>query len=227
MKQNINLMLAAKSVVMPLGEILPYEQNPRIHPDKQIKLLARLMKKYGIDQPIVVDEKNVILKGHGRRLAAIEAKFKEFPVVKHVGLSNKDKQAIRIADNQSNLLSNWDDDLLRTELGALKMDGFDLELLGFDDGQLNSFFLDQIKGETNAKGEWNGMPEFVQLDQSAYKSVVVHFENQKAVDLFEKKLGIKLPDKQKYIWYPKMKIEKYVDKTYADPKTLKARAKKK
>lgn len=208
-----------KTTLWPIGKIIPYDRNPRTHPEKQIELLATLMKKYGVDQPIVVDEHGVILKGHGRRLAAILAGFKEFPVVKHTGLKPDDKHAIRIADNQTNLLSFWDDELLRDEMGKLKMDGFDLELLGFDQGQLNSFFLERKPGATDPNDEWEGMPEFVQLDKTAFRSVVVHFPNQKAVDQFERKLNITLPEKQKYIWYPKIKIEKYVDKQYADTKT--------
>src|SRR4249919_2911525 len=115
---------------LPIGEIIPYENNPRTHSEKQIAMLAKLMKEYGIDQPIVVDEKGVILKGHDRRLAAIEAGFKKFPVVRHVGLSENDKRAIRIADNQVALLSGWDDELLKLEIKELQDQGFDLPMLG-------------------------------------------------------------------------------------------------
>jgi DNA modification methylase len=117
----------------PLEKIKPYPTNPRTHPPEQITLLATLMQKYGVDQPIVVDEKGVILKGHGRRMAAIEAGFDHFPVVIHHGLSEDAKRAIRIADNQVALLSGWSDDLLRGEMTQLSTAGFDMTLTGFDD----------------------------------------------------------------------------------------------
>src|SRR5262245_14249854 len=115
--------LAAES--WKLGDIKPYPNNPRTHPDEQVKLLAGLMKRYGVDQPIVVDEAGVILKGHGRLLAAYKAGFEEFPVVRHLGLAEHDKQAIRIADNQMSLLSEWDQSLLSAHLQELKLAGFD------------------------------------------------------------------------------------------------------
>ena len=88
-----------------LDSIKPYPHNARTHPPAQIKLLATLMKKWGPDQAIVVDEDGVILKGHGRRLAAIEAGFEVFPIVERLGLSRDDKEAMRIADNQIALLA--------------------------------------------------------------------------------------------------------------------------
>lgn len=134
---------AAKTELVPLGKIIPYERNPRTHPESQISLLAKLMKKYGVDQPIVVDGDGIILKGHGRRLAAIEAGFKEFPVVRHRGLSEEDKKAIRIADNQVALLSGWDDELLKMEIQELQSQGFDLPMLGFPEDKLAGIFLEE------------------------------------------------------------------------------------
>lgn len=122
-----------------LDKIIPYERNPRTHPPEQITLLARLMREHGIDQPIVVDEAGVILKGHGRLLAAREAGFSHFPVVAHRGLSEDEKRAIRVADNQVALLAGWDGELLRSELDALQLAGFDMPLLGFDNVQLVQF----------------------------------------------------------------------------------------
>jgi len=131
---------AADSILVPIGDIVPYERNPRTHPEKQIELLAQLMMKYGFDQPIVVDEKGIILKGHGRRLAAIQAGFKKVPVVYLRGLSPADKQAIRIADNQVALLSGWDDELLKIEMKELQDQGFDMPMLGFPDDKLAGMF---------------------------------------------------------------------------------------
>jgi DNA modification methylase len=115
----------------PLDAIKPYGNNPRTHPDEQIDVLAGLLRKYGADQPIVVDESGVILKGHGRLLAARQAGLEEFPVVQRFGLSDADKIALRISDNQVALLSGWDDALMKYELKQLDTAGFDTSLIGF------------------------------------------------------------------------------------------------
>lgn len=130
---------ASKPQVWPLEKIIPYPNNPRTHPDQQVELLATLMQKHGVDQPIVVDEEGFILKGHGRRMAAVKAGFEDFPVVIHRGLSDADKRAIRLADNQVALLSGWNEDLLRAELTDLSKAGYDMPLLGFDDVSLVTF----------------------------------------------------------------------------------------
>lgn len=122
-----------------IEKIKPYPSNPRTHPPAQITLLAALLKRRGIDQPIVVDEDGVILKGHGRRLAAIEAGLTSFPVVQHRGMPESERQAMRIEDNQVALLSGWDATLIQSEIGDLKLAGYPLELLGFGDAQLVSF----------------------------------------------------------------------------------------
>lgn len=140
-------MPAAKPSIWPLDKIIPYPNNPRTHPADQITLLAKLFVKHGIDQPIVVDEDGFILKGHGRRMAAVEAGMKSFPVVQHKGLSEDDKRAIRLADNQVALLSGWDTNLLRLELTDLKASGFDMSLIGFSGVQLVSFMAKVPEGD--------------------------------------------------------------------------------
>lgn len=215
MKRKAKTDWPAENVELwPIEKIIPYEQNARIHPDKQIELLAKLMLRHGIDQPIVVDEKGIILKGHGRRLAAITAGFKQFPVVIHRGLNDIQKQDIRIGDNKITILAGWDDELLRMQINELRNAGFDLPMLGFDQGELNAFGLEMLKGENNVLDEWQGMPEFLQDDKTAFRSIVVHFVDEKALEKFQKLLRINIPEKQRYIWYPAIKIEKYVDKQY-------------
>lgn len=130
---------ALRPELRPLNRIIPYPNNARTHPPAQVELLAKLMKRHGVDQPIAVDEDGVILKGHGRLRAAYEAKFEEFPVVVHRGLPEAEKAAMRIADNQVALLSGWDRELIRGEMAALKAAGYEMPLLGFGDGQLVSF----------------------------------------------------------------------------------------
>lgn len=127
------------SKAWPIEKIMPYPNNTRTHPPAQVELLASMLKRWGPDQPIVVDEDGVILKGHGRRLAAIAAGLTEFPVVQRKGLPEAEKRAIRIADNQVALLAGWDQELMRFEIASLKQAGYDVALLGFGHQELVQF----------------------------------------------------------------------------------------
>lgn len=157
-----------------LDEIRPYPHNPRTHPPAQIDFIANLLRKFGPDQPIVVDEAAVILKGHGRLLSAVKAEMKTFPVVQRFGMSEEDKRAMRIADNQSALMSGWDGELMKFEIESLKRGGYDVSLLGFGEAQLVSFMTTPgPPGEFPAFGEdistafccpncqfvWSGRPD--------------------------------------------------------------------
>jgi len=132
-------MRIAPSKLWKLDAIKEYPHNPRTHPPAQVSLLASLIAKYGPDQDIVVDEAGVILKGHGRKLAAAEAGRKDFPVTQRFGLSEEDKIAMRIADNQVGLLSGWDNQLVSFEIERLRRSDYPVELLGFGEAQLVSF----------------------------------------------------------------------------------------
>jgi hypothetical protein len=145
---------ASRVEVWPLSRIEPYPNNPRTHPPAQVALLAELIKRRGVDQPIVVDEDGVILKGHGRRMAAMLAGLDDFPVVVRRGLSEVEKSAMRIEDNQVALLSGWDRELIREEMTMLKLAGYEMPLLGFGEGQLVAFTtLPGPPGEFGEYGE--------------------------------------------------------------------------
>src|SRR5512146_293876 len=90
---------AAKVSLWPIGKIKPYPHNPRTHPPAQIELIARSMKEDGVTAPILVDEKGVIIYGHGRLAAARQCGFKRYPVAVARGWSDARKRAARIKDN--------------------------------------------------------------------------------------------------------------------------------
>lgn len=123
-----------------LKDIKPYPQNARHHPPEQIKRLAKDMlpppNGFGVTTAILVDEQGVILYGHGRRLAAIENQFEEYPVHQAIGWTEEMKRAARIADNKRGMESEWNPDLLRIELQGLKDVGFDIKTLGFSNSEL-------------------------------------------------------------------------------------------
>ncbi len=114
----------------------PFARNPRTHSDAQIAQIAVSIAEFGFNNPILVDTKAGIIAGHGRLLAARKLGLTEVPVIVLDHLSEAQKRAYIIADNQLALAAGWDDDLLRSELAALQAEDFNLGLLGFEDVDL-------------------------------------------------------------------------------------------
>ena len=118
--------------------LIPYERNINVHTKAQIDALAGSIAAYGFDQPIVVDPQGVIIKGHCRREAAIALGLKEVPVVVADHLTEDQVRASRIADKKVSE-APWDTDMLKFELGALDLSGFDMKLTGFELPDLKGF----------------------------------------------------------------------------------------
>ena len=129
--------------------LVPYARNPRNN-TAAIDAVKASIAEFGFRQPIVVDEKLVVIVGHTRLEAAKQLGLKTVPVHVAEGLTPAQARAYRIMDNRSHENAAWDDELLRLEFGDLKLDGFDLELTGFDDEQLNKLLgSEQIEGLTD------------------------------------------------------------------------------
>jgi ParB-like chromosome segregation protein Spo0J len=160
---------------------------------------------------VLVDESLTLIAGHGRLSAAQLLGLDTIPAIRIDGLTDAQKQALRIADNKLALNAGWDDDLLRTELAELRDIGFDLNLVGFSTNE-----LDQLMApNTDIADEWQGMPEFEQNDLGAFQSIAVHFRDQAGVDAFAALVRQKITDKTKFLWFPYEIEESYVDKRYA------------
>lgn len=110
-----------------------------MHSDDQVKQIATSMQRYGVTTPLLVDEQGVLLYGHGRRAAAALLGYATLPVSIARGWAEADKAAYRIWDNQSGLLSEWNIPLLKAEVGMLKAEDYDLQLLGFPELELVEF----------------------------------------------------------------------------------------
>lgn len=106
--------------------------NAKTHPADQIRHIANSIKNFGWTQPIVVDENNVVVIGHGRLMAAKELLLEKVPVVRRDDLSEDQVNALRLADNKTNE-SPWDFGKLEEELASLDIAGFDMEQFGFAD----------------------------------------------------------------------------------------------
>lgn len=129
-----------KTSLLSLDQIRPYERNPRRN-DAAVAAVAGSIREFGFQQPIVVDEKGIIIAGHTRYKAASQLGLQEVPVVVASDLTPAQIKAYRIADNKLGELAEWDLDLLAEELAELEAAHADLDLLGFDDAELTELLL--------------------------------------------------------------------------------------
>ena len=136
----------------PVASLLPYARNPRLHSPAQVEAIAASISHYGWTMPVLVDEDGSIIAGHGRVLAAHKLHIAEVPTMVARGWSEEDRAAYRIADNAYTLRGAWDPDLLKLELGDLKLAGFDMSLTGFDGLELDALLADQTAGLTDPDG---------------------------------------------------------------------------
>lgn len=114
------------------AELIPYAKNAKQHPPEQVERIANSIKRFGWQQPIVVDRDNVVIIGHGRLFAAKELMLDSVPVVYADNLTEDEVNALRLADNKTNE-SAWDFSALEEELAALDIAGIDMTQFGFDD----------------------------------------------------------------------------------------------
>ncbi|MCG3122054.1 MAG: hypothetical protein GIKADHBN_00430 [Phycisphaerales bacterium] len=121
-----------------IADIKPYDHNPRRN-DGAVEAVANSIREYGFRQPIVVDADGVIVVGHTRWKAAQKLGMSEVPVHVARELTPEQARAYRIADNRTALIAEWDEDLLSSELAALKALDVDLSMLGFDDAELQNY----------------------------------------------------------------------------------------
>lgn len=137
-----------KVELIAISKIKPYKFNNKAHPEGQVQLIANSITAFGFLKPIIVDENDEILAGHGAFLGAIKAGMVKIPCVRHSNLSERQKRAYRIADNKIAEKSIWDFDKLAFEISELSQMDFDVELTGFDEQEIdeilknNSFDVD-------------------------------------------------------------------------------------
>ena len=115
-----------------VDDLIPYDRNPRIHPQSQIDELAQSIREWGWTIPILIDSGGNVIAGHGRLYAAKALDIEEVPCVTADDWPEDKKRAYVIADNKLSENSSWDDGLFFSELRDLQNCGFDLSLMGFD-----------------------------------------------------------------------------------------------
>jgi DNA modification methylase len=128
--------MAQRIELWPIDRLIPFARNPRTHSEAQVTQIAASIAEFGFNNPILVDTKAGIIAGHGRLLAARKLQLTEVPVIVLDHLTDAQKRAYVIADNQLALNAGWDEALLAAELTALQQEDFNLGLIGFEDEEL-------------------------------------------------------------------------------------------
>ena len=130
---------------LSIDKLIPYAKNSRTHSDAQVAQIAASIQEWGFTTPILIDDQHSVIAGHGRLAAARKLGLKEVPVIVATGWTDAQKRAYVIADNKLALNAGWDNELLALELGELGDLGFDLDLVGFTDEEIEALMPVEIE----------------------------------------------------------------------------------
>jgi hypothetical protein len=179
-----------------VSDLIPYARNSRTHSDVQVNKIASSIKEFGFLNPVLIDKDNGIIAGHGRVMAAQKLGLKEVPVLQIGHLSESQKRAYIIADNRLALDAGWDEEMLRVEFAELADNGFNLELTGFELGQIEDI-------DSGVFGDERKMDEdkyTAKLETPIYEikgenpTIQELYNNDKTGNLVEKILKTNMPD---------------------------------
>lgn len=119
-----------------VSDLIPYAANSRTHSDTQVAQIAASITEFGWTNPILIDEQNNVIAGHGRILAAKKLNFDVVPCIVLGSLTGDQKKALVIADNKITDNAGWDTKTLIAELSSL--DDFDFTNFGFSSDELDA-----------------------------------------------------------------------------------------
>lgn len=141
-----------------IDELIPYCNNSRTHDESQILQIASSIKEFGFTNPVLIDEDNGIIAGHGRVLAARKLGINKVPSIKLSHLTDIQKKAYTIADNKIALNAGWDEELLKNEVEQLIANDFDIDLIGFSDEEIDSLLGEEEESKQGLTDE-DDVPE--------------------------------------------------------------------
>lgn len=145
----------------PVERLKPYEHNPRLN-DGAVEAVANSIKQFGFRVPIIVDQDGVIISGHTRLKAAQKLGLCEVPVHQACELNPSQVRALRLADNKTGELAEWDLEFLPIELKELQSMDWDLSMLGFSEDELSDLLT--IDESETGNTDVNDVPE---VDEAA------------------------------------------------------------
>ena len=139
-------------------DLIPYINNSRTHDNVHIKQIASSIKEFGFTNPILIDENNMTIAGHGRLMAAKSLNIDEVPTITLTDLNEEQRKAYVIADNKLALNAGWDMGILKDELQELSNMDYNLDILGFDVDEIK-LILDEVNFEPATEDEQGQLDE--------------------------------------------------------------------
>src|SRR4051794_26964776 len=108
MNRNAELHSQLTIEYFPVEQLKPSPTNPRIHSEKQVHQIARSIRTFGFNVPLLIDSQFNVIAGHGRLLGAKQLKLTKVPVIRLAHLTDQQKRAFLIADNRLSEIATWD-----------------------------------------------------------------------------------------------------------------------
>lgn len=173
-----------KTTETPIELICPYHRNNKTHSSTQVDRIARSIKEYGFNQPIVCDKEGVIIVGHARLEAAKQLGLKTVPVLTAT-LTEQQTREYRILDNKLSDQAEYDFEALNIELEELQIEGFDLEGWGLDVKAFDDF---EAQDYTSLSKEESLSDDTVELD-SVIKIRCLGVEKKEIIEALKDALG--------------------------------------
>lgn len=130
-----------KIETIKVSELIPYENNAKLHPEYQIEQIKKSIQEFGFNDPIAIDGNNVVIEGHGRLMALKELGHNEVPIIRLTHMTEPQKRAYIIAHNKLTINTDFDIGIIYQELEEIRND-IDITLTGFADINVNDFGTD-------------------------------------------------------------------------------------
>tara|TARA_R110000764_G_scaffold41819_3_gene94137 strand:- start:755 stop:1525 length:771 start_codon:yes stop_codon:yes gene_type:complete len=167
--------------IVLVEDLIPYALNSRTHSDAQVAQLAASIREFGFTNPVLVDENNNLIAGHGRLLAARKAKMESVPAVVVAGLDDRKRRALVIADNKLALNADWDEEALQVELQDLAGDFG--SLMGFSESELVDLLKSNAADEENSYTQKVEAPSYEPTGEKPEPESL--YSNSKTIDLLQ------------------------------------------
>jgi ParB-like chromosome segregation protein Spo0J len=125
-----------------IQKLIPYANNAKLHSDDQVAQIAASIRAFGFNNPVLIDQQNGIIAGHGRVLAARKLDLTEVPCIRLTHLSDAQRRAYILADNRlAETGGGWEWELVKLEVDQLAADGIEIDLIGFTEADIDRMLV--------------------------------------------------------------------------------------